>query len=169
MAIGFVIVYGTLSILSLLIYFLIKKLNWNPWFRTLAIIPFIAYWIWSYESPDSYFYYAYREVTNQQLPEHFEIVERYQSPFDDMGDYTTFAVFKVEPSDAKRVIHSFKSEPLDSLVIVGNPPNLVTKYLNRNKGLSITQEFKYSDTDQIEMYGAVLSNKRTIVVYRSSW
>ena len=167
-AIGFVIVYGILSLVAFLIYKLIKRTKWNPWFRALAFVPFITYWILTYQPKDAIYYSAFERVTRVELPDDFDILLSNHSDYDDFGDYYAFAVFKVDTRTFKKVDESFEIRSKENTT-EREIPKSVKEYLYGKSKNIVRNAYHYWKLEGLELYGATLSDNQTVIIYRSSW
>lgn len=167
-AISFVIVYGVLFLIAFVLYKLVQRTKWNPWFKALAIAPFITYWILTYQPADAVYHYTFEDVTGQNLPEKFEIIEKYQSPYDDFGDYTAYAIYEVDPSSFEKISNYFKSKLVENRSL-HETPKKVQEYLHSNPNKRMKIAYHYWKKGGLELYGATLDDKKTVIVFRSSW
>jgi len=166
--IKWLVIYGFLTVCSYLIFQLIKRIDWNPKFRWLAILPFLLFWIWKYEQKDVIYYYAYENVVHEPVPEKFELIEKWYSGMDEFGDYTAFAVFQINEQNARIIGDKFaRTENLDSSL---NTPRIVEEYLAKHENLKIVNHTHTRKTEGgWELFGALLSDNKSIIVFDASW
>lgn len=166
--IAFVIIYGSLSFIALIIFLVIKKTKWNPWFRTLAFLPFLAFWIITYEPADAIYHYAFEEVTGEKIPEDFRIIEKSHSSCDEFGDYFAFAVFEVDATTHQKVNKKFKFKAHENKIL-SDKPQSVEEYFKAHPEKNIQNSYHFRDEGGVELYGTTFSDRKTVLVYRWSW
>ena len=109
---------------------------------------------------------AFEEVTQTKVPLNSSLIEKHKSKVDFFGDYDAFAVYELE-NDFSTITKKLASiSPRDTSLKL---PERVQDYFNRNSSKSVVQDYRFRDRKGLELYGAALNDKKTVVIYRSSW
>lgn len=109
---------------------------------------------------------AFKEVTQKDLPDNSVLIYNEKSSVDFFGDYHALAVYELSNSFQYMKTQLSIITPRDTAYHI---PERVNNYFNNNLSKHIIQDYYYEDPRGLELYGAVLSDHKTVVVYRSSW
>lgn len=151
------------------VFLLIRSKKWNPWWGLTAILPLLALGIIYLPKEDnSVFLHAYEEVTGQPFPDKVEIAEKSGQPDHELDDHGVFAAFEVQKQDAQKVKDYFTSRLAENRAIYPIPKE-VKAYLSRNPSKKIVSTYHERKKEGLELYGAVFSDQKTVLIFHSTW